>query len=808
MIDLIRQLRIAIRSLARTPVVSVAAVVSLGLGLGATTAVFSAVSAALLDGMPFSEPENLVSVFRTTPHFRNGPFSPANFLDLREQTETLEGLGAVGYGSALLKMSERTYQVSARGLSPDLFAMLGVAAKHGRLLQADDERDDAPAVAVLSDELFRSRFGADPSIVGQTISLDGAATTVVGVLPAGFRIPHRTRYLESDVWIPLRFTPEEAERRQSNYLLLLGRLADGRSVAEAETELVGLTARIAEIYPGIRGESVRVGAMGAEASGPIRGPLLMLLGAVGLVLAIATANVASLLLARGAQRSHEVALRTALGATRRSIVGTVVLESSVLAAVGAAFAVLVAWIGVRVIGSLGARLYPQLAGLGLDARVFGFAIAATAVVAVVSGVVPGWRISGADPQDALRTGSSRSGLSSSQNRLLKGIVVAELAASTVLLIGAGLLISAFLGVLERSPGFETRSLLTLEVNISPSRYRDISVEEGFVRPALDAIRALPGVEEVGTTSLIPYAGWGNNFNIRYEGVTGDDTQLPLTESRVVSPSYFRTLGVTLVEGRLFTDSEAQGDELPTLVVVNQALARRDFAGGGAVGGRFHTSDTTFAEIIGVVSDTRNFGPIEDPHPQVYWNLMGSGRQATTLPFVIRVAGAGTPEARAQEIADALRTVDPDVALTGVRSMDAVIASSVRRQRFFMILLGSFAAVALALTITGLYGVISYAVARRTRELGIRAALGSTRAQTLGLVLRDALMLATIGLTIGAASGFALTRLLEGMLYGVSPLSASVWLAALGTLLTTAALASSVPALRAARVDPLRAIRYE
>jgi predicted permease len=787
-------------------VVSAAAVISLALGLGATTAVFSAVSAALMDGMPFAEPQELVSVFRTTPHFRNGPFSPANFLDLRAQSETIESLSAVGYGTGLLKLSERTYQVSARPLSPDLFATLGVAATRGRLLQADDELADAPAVAVLSDEVFRSRFGADPEIVGQTIVLDGEVRTVVGVLPADFRIPHRTRYLASDIWLPLRFEPEEAERRQSNYLLLLGRLAEGRTVTEAETELVGLMAGIAEIHPGVRGESVRVGSMRAESSGPIRGPLLMLLGAVALVLLIATANVASLMLARGAQRGHELALRTALGATRRSIVRTVLIESSVLAAVGVAFAFLIAWVGVRLIGNLGAQLYPQLEGLGLDARVFGFAIAATALVAVLAGVLPGWRISGADPQDALRTGSSRSGVSRSQNRFLKGIVVAELAASAVLLIGAGLLISAFLGVLGRSPGFETESLLTMEVNISPARYEDVTVDEGFARPALEAIRNLPGVEEAGTTSMIPYSGWGNNFNIRYEGVTGDDTQLPLTETRVVSPGYFGALGVSLVEGRLFTDSEAQGDDLPTLVVVNQALARRDFADGSALGGRFHTSDTTFAEIIGVVSDTRNFGPIEDPHPQVYWNFMGSGMRATRLPLVARVTG--TPESQATAIEEALRSVDPDVALTNVRSMDAVISSSVRRQRFFMILLGSFAAVALALTITGLYGVISYAVAQRTRELGIRAALGSTRAQTLGLVMRDALVLAVIGLVVGAVSGLVLTRLLEGMLYGVSPLSATVWIAALASLFATAAVASSVPAIRAARVDPLEAIRYE
>jgi putative ABC transport system permease protein len=289
-------------------------------------------------------------------------------------------------------------------------------------------------------------------------------------------------------------------------------------------------------------------------------------------------------------------------------------------------------------------------------------------------------------------------------------------------------------------------------------------------------------------------------------VVGDDTQLPLTETRVVSPGYFSTLGITLLEGRLFTDSEARGDGLPALVVVNQALARRDFPDGGVIGGRFHTSDTTFAEIIGVVSDTRNVGPIDDPRPQVYWNFMGSGRPAMRMPLVARVSGP--PEAQAAAIEGALRSVDPDAAVTGVQSMQSVISSSVRRQRFFMILLGSFAAVALALTITGLYGVISYAVAQRTRELGIRAALGSSRRQTLGLVMSDALTLAVIGLVIGAVSGVALTRLLEGMLYGVSPLSANVWIAALASLFATAAVASSVPAIRAARVDPLEAIRYE
>jgi predicted permease len=806
MSDVIQQIRVAVRSLIRTPVVTAAAVVSLGLGLGATTAVFSAVSAALLDGMPFAEPETLVSVFRTTPHFRNGPFAAANFLDLRKQTQTLETLGAVGYGSALLKRSERTYQVSARDLSPDLFGMLGVTPMLGRVLQAEDERAEAPPVALLSADVFRSRFGSDPSIVGQSILLDGESRTVVGVLPPEFRIPHRTRYLESDIWLPLRFSPEQAEVRNSNYLLLLGRLADGKTVAEADAELVGLMAGIAEIYPAVRGESLRVGSMRAESTGPIRGPLLMLIGAVGLVLLISTANVASLILARGAQRGHEVALRTALGATRRGIVRIVLVESALLAGVGVALGMLVAWLGVRVIGNLGATLYPQLEGLGLDARVFGFAIVATALVAIAAGVLPGWRISGVDPQDALRSGGARSGVSRAHHRFLRGIVVAELAASSVLLIGAGLLISAFLGVLARTPGFETESLLTMVVNISPDRYEDVSVDEGFVKPALEAIRNLPGVHEAGTTSIIPYMGWGNNFNIRYEGVTGDDTQLPLTESRIVSPSYFDALGVTLVEGRLFTDSEARGEELPTLVVVNQALVRRDFSDGNALGQRFHLSDSTFAEIIGVVTDTRNFGPIEDPHPQVYWNFMGSGRRTTRLPLVARVTGR--PAAHAASIENALQSVDPDAVVTDVRPMAAVISASVRRQRFFMILLGSFAAVALVLTITGLYGVISYAVAQRTREIGIRAALGSTRSQTLGFVLRDAMLLAAVGLAIGALSGLGLTRLLAGMLYGVSPLSASVWLAALMGLFSTAVVAAFLPAVRAARVDPLEAIRYE
>lgn len=802
----LRHIRIAIRSLARTPVVTLAAVASLALGLGATTAVFSAVNAALLDGLPFEEPDRLVSIFRTTPHFVNGPFAPGNFYDLRRESRTLSQLGALSYDTGLLKGTDGTTQIRTNEVSGDVFPLLGVRPILGRLIGPGDEGLDAPPVAVMSGEMFRSRFGSDPSVVGTTLSVDGEQLTIIGVLPDEFRIPHRTRNFESDLWVPYRPSPEHAQVRRSNYLLLLGRLAEGSTLAEAETELVSLAAGLAEIHPELRGESVRVGPMWQESTGPIRGPLLLMLGAVAMVLLIAVVNVAGLMLARGARRQHEIALRSALGATRRTIVRGVLVESAVLAGAGIAIGFALAWVGVRIIGRLGALLYPQLAGLGLDLRVLGFGLAAAAVVALLAGTLPGLHMSGADPQDALRSGSARTGMTRSHHRLLRSLVAAELAISAVLLVGAGLLLHSFTRLLGRDPGFDADPLLTLVVDVSPGRYQENPVNRAFLEPALEAVRNVPGVEEAGTLSAVPYVTWGNNFNIRYEGVSGDDTQLPLTESRVASPGIFGVFGQKLVTGRLFDASDARLEEGPYPVVVNEALVKRDFPNDDPIGKRFHLDDEVFATIVGVVSDIRNFGPIEEPRPEVYFNALQGFGARTRMPLVVRVAG--DPEARVADITTALRSVDPDVAVSSVRAMNSVISDSLRRQRFYLILIGGFAVVAVVLAVTGLYGVISYAVAQRTRELGIRSALGSSRARTLGFVIRDAALLAAAGLVAGALAGVGLTRLLEGMLYGVHPLSAGVWLGALSTLFGTAVLASLLPAARAARVDPIEAIRYE
>jgi predicted permease len=786
--------------------VTAAAIISLALGLGATTAVFSAVNAALLKGLPFPDQASLVSVFRTTPHFRNGPFAPANFLDLRAQTTALSRLGAIESGTALLKTEDGSVQVSAYRASGDVFPLLGVTPRLGRTLREEDERGDQPLVAVISDEVFRSRYGSDPSVIGSTVLLDGVTHVVIGVLPAQFRIPHRTQNLASDFWVPLKFTEEQSQWRGSNYLRLMGRLVPGRAAKEAEAELVTLMAGLAEAYPDVRGESVRVGVMQRESAGPVRTPLLLMMGAVVLVLLIATGNVASLILARGTEQAHEVALRTALGASRWSIIRGVVAESSVLAASGIVLGLAVAWLSVGLIGTLGARMFPQLQGLGLDGRVLAFAVVVTGLVALWCGVLPAWHISRSDPQDVLRAGGARAGVAKSQHRFLRGLVVAEVAVSAVLLLGAGLLIRSFLGLLDRDPGFEPSSLLTMTVDVSPERYDAVDAVHGFLMPGLEAVRALPGVVQVGSISLVPYRGWGNNFNIRYEGVPeADRTQLPLTESRVITPSFFQTLDMTLVQGGLFSETDGSTEDTDPLVVVNQALVDRDFPDGDVIGKRFH-SGSGFATIVGVVANIRNVGPVRTPAPEVYWNLTEGSSTRTRFPLVIRSATA--PAEQAHSVLAALQSIDPDAAVSQVMTMDDAILQSVGRQRFFMILLGSFSGVALVLGITGLYGVISYAVARRTRELGIRAALGSTRGQTVGLVLRDAVQLALVGLVLGAATGVAATRLLGGMLYGVSPLNPLVWAAALTALFATAVLASSVPAVRASRVDPMEAIRHE
>lgn len=798
------EIRHAVRALLRAPALTFAGVLCLGLGIGATTAIFSAVHAALLRPLPFPEPDRLVSVFRTTPQFSSGPFAPANYLDLRSATQTVESLVAVSNATSLMEGPDASLRVTLGRAAGDLFGTLGVRPLRGRALLPEDEADDRPPVVVVSEALWRDRFGADPELVGRAIRLDGEEHEVVGIFPRNTRVPHGGQMLDPDLWTVLRFSPRQATARRNNYLLLLGRLRDGVGVEAADAELRRIMDGIVEVNPVLRGEQLRVVPLHRESVRGVRGPLLLLLGAVGFVLLIAAANVASLLLARGVGRAEEYAVRMVLGAGRRDVVRTAMVESLVLSGAGALAGLVLALVGVRVIsGLLPARL-PQLAGLEVNGPVLVLALVLALIVGAVCGVAPAWQASSGDPQGALRAGG-RGDTGSRHQRGLRLLIVGEVALSLVLLLGAGLVIRGFGNLMDRAPGFDPEGLVTVTADVSPARYGDQGPAEGFLLPALEAVRAVPGVRAAGGIHLLPYDNWGWNFNIRYEGQSGEDpTQLPLAETRYVEPGFFEAVRQHLLAGRVLSPLDDASAE--TVVVANQALADRDFPAEDPVGKRFHLSDTTFATVVGVVANIRNSGPYSEPRPAVYFNYAQQGQGFSNFPLLVRVTGE--PASFAVPITDAIHAVDPTAAVSQLRTMDQVRAQSVGTPRFYLALIAVFAGVALALAVAGLYGVMSYAVARRTREIGIRSALGASPGRVFTLVLGQAVRLMVVGSLVGLPAGFAVTRLLGTLLYGVSPLDALAWLLAPLPLVVTALLAAAVPARRASVVAPQDAMRAE
>ncbi len=799
------EIRQAVRGLVRSPALSLAAILCLGVGIGATTAIYSAVHTALIRPLPYTDPDRLVTVYRTTPHFDTGPFSPANFLDLRRETRSLVRLTAIQSATALLQGAGEAARITAYQASDGLFDMLGVRPLLGRLLRDGDEDPANPAVVVLTEEIWRDRFGSDAGIVGTVVRIDGAPYEVVGVLPRGFRALSGQSVLESDVWVPLRFSPERALLRRNNSLRLLGRLAGGATVESAHMELRAVMEGIVEAHPELSGEQVRVVPLHAESVRSVRGPLIMLFGAVGFVLLIAVANVASLLLARGVARRGEFAMRTVLGARQSAAMRPALVESAVLAFTGTTLGLALSWAGVRVIRALVPGQLPQLQTLSIDGGVLLFAVLLTAIVAITCGVTPAWQAARAEPQDALRA-SGRTGRGLGHQRFLRALVAVEVALSLLLLLGAGLAVRGFQRLVDQDPGFDPRPLLSLTVNIPPDRYADGSTTERFLVPALDAVRALPGVVEAGAISLIPYTNWGWNFNVSYEGRANDDpTRLPLVETRTVTPGLFAALGLELVGGRLPTAADASPDA-PLVVVVNEALVRRDFPNEDPIGKRFHSGPTTFATIVGVVRDIRNFGPDRDPRPEVMWSYGRTEARSTSFPLLVRVSG--DPASMAPAVTAALRSVDGEVAISGLRPMTDVIAQSVGRPRFYLVLMSVFAAVALLLATAGLYGVMSYAVAQRSRELGIRSALGSTPGRTLAMVLRQGFALIGLGAAVGLTAGAGLTRFLESLLYGVSPLDGVTFAAVTAALAAAGTVAILLPARRAATVDPVVAMRTD
>jgi predicted permease len=810
---LLQDIRYAARKLARTPGFTLVAVLTLGLAIGATTAIFSVVDGVLLKPLPFRAPERLVRVGSTT---REGPItamSPLDFIDYRDQSRGFEGMAAVDVRDMNLTAAGALPQrVNAARVGARFFELLGVRPQLGRAFAPGDDESGAPALAVISDALWKGRFGSDPGVVGRAVSLDGRPYAVVGVAPPTLTYPQRP-----DVWIPKVWETWETEPRNrgSHSLSGIARLKPGTTVEHGRREIETVAARLARQYPESNtGFSGTVQPLQEQIVGTVRPALLTMLGAVGFVLLIACANVANLLLVRAAARESEIAVRTALGAGRGRLVRQLVTESVLLALAGAVLGALLASWAVDAVVAFGPRRLPRLDEVAVDGRVLLFAAAIAVATGIAFGIVPALQAARPDIGQVLNAGvrgSSRGG----GQRTRSVLVMSEMALAVVLLVGAGLLIRSFTRLVRVDPGFGTEDVVTFNVTLPDAKYPFDRDKRALVGALVERLRALPGSQAVGVVFNRPMGRhvMRTAFDVAGRAPNPPDRRTP-TGAQPASPDYFRALHIPLVRGRLYTPADDRPDA-PPVVVVSEEFVRRYFPTEDPIGKRItlgvtHDSAQTGTEvraegeIVGIVGDIKETALAEPAYPTTYlpYNTFPVGDLAV---LVRSTADAEMVEGAART---ALHELDADLPIHDMRPMSEVVTESVSQPRFYTLLLGGFAAIALVLAAVGIYGVISYAVTLRTRELGIRVALGASSEQVVRMVLGQGLALTIVGVAVGLGAAFLLTRVIASLLFGVGALDPLTYGAVAAVLLGVAALASYVPARRAARVDPLLAMRAE
>jgi len=805
--DVGRDVRFALRTLRKSPAFVLIAVLCLTLGIGANAAIFSVVDVVLLRPLPYAEPERLVRLYETMPALgpnTTGSVSWANYRDWMQQTQSFSGLAAYTIQSRNLRGTEGAERMKAVAATANLFDVLGVHPLLGRGFQLGEDSPGATPVVVVSEGLWQRRFGEDPGLVGQALTLDGQPYTVIGVMPDSARFPAGS---QSDLFVPLTQPGQSDGDRQTHFLAILGRLREGVALEEANTELRQVASRIEEAWPALQaGRSAVARPLAETVTGPVRPALLMLLGAVGLVLLIACANVANLLLARAATRRHEVAIRLALGASRTRLVRQMLVESLLLSLGGALLGLLLALGGLSALTPLVHRALPLTGAIPLQGRIFAFLLVLATASAVLFGLVPALRATRGELRAGLTEAGARLSAPRSHHRFRSGLVVAEIALSLILLVGAGLLMRGFFTLLQKAPGLDASNVLTAHLPVPSGKYAPDQLGARLLEPALERVRNLPGVQSAALISLLPIQNaWVNgNYTVEGEPLPKPGTE-PLAEYRVTSPDFFHTLGIPLLAGRDLIEQDGHNAELVT--VINQTLAQRHFQGKSVVGRRLLLEHGP-ATIIGVVGDVHQAGLDKQPLAEVHlpYNHPRLSDWARDMTLVMKTTGA--PTSLTPALREVLRSVDADLPLYEVATMDEVISRSVAGRRLNLLLLGTFAGIALVLATAGLYGVISYIVAQRTREIGIRVALGAGTGDVVWLVMRQGALLMVVGIGLGIAGALALSQLVESLLYGVSardPLTFAALAALLGCV---ALVATWLPARRAARVDPVTAIKSE
>ncbi|MCI0339295.1 MAG: ABC transporter permease [Acidobacteria bacterium] len=810
-----QDLRYGARMLFKNPGFTLVAVIALALGIGANTAIFSVVNSVLLRPLNYRDSDRLVQLNHNYPKLDlKASVSASGYTHYRDNNKSFENLGACTFWPVNLTGSGDPERLTGMTVSHTFFPTLGVEAAKGRIFTPDEDQPGRNHVVVLSDNLWQRRFAADQNIIGKTLTLSGENYTVVGVMPPDFQFGSEMGQV-IDIYSPIAFTPQQLDVRRwrNEFLIVIGRLKPNVTLGQAQVEMDTIAANVRQQYfgggdandPSSWGLLLR--SLREIVVGDIRPALLVLMSAVGFVLLIACANVANLLLARAAVRQKEIAIRTALGAGRWRVVRQLLTESVLLALIGGLLGVLLAYWGIGLLLSLNENLIPRANEVGIDGRVLAFTFAVALLTGLLFGLVPALQVSKTDLHETLKEGG-RSGVAHTRRWLRSSLVVFEVMSAIVLLIGAGLLIKSFRRVQEVNPGFNPNNLLVMQVSLPNTRYREPVQVDGFFQKILTEAAALPGVKSAGLSSTVPMSGGGSSGSFNIEGRTVPPGQMaPWGNRWAAGASYFQTMNIPLIRGRYFDDRDVIG--APGVAIIDETMARKFWPNEDPIGRRITferdpQGNTLWREIVGIVGHVKQRGLDGESPVQYYY----PHRQRPSSSVFLVARTVSEPQNMTGAVRGVIQSADKELPVFRVTTMERMVADSNSQRRFSTILLSVFALVALILASVGLFGVMSYTVAQRTHEIGIRMALGASKANVLKLVVNQGLILTMIGVVFGLAAAFGLTRLMSTLLFGVRATDPLTFALLPFVLALVALLACYIPARRATKVDPMVALRYE